>query len=233
MSERSAESSAGPSSVATRESLHRVAEHVLSSARKRATGEIALRPGAGGFRTPPFGPERRVVAVIGTDVAVIDADGVRREALRTVRAAAEFVGVEPGFPWTKHPPGSPFRPDEPLSVDPGAADALAGWFALADQALALLAAEIAPGEHLTAQIYPEHFDLAISVGQVNYGASPGDEAIPVPYLYVGPHAGPPTHDDFWNAPFGASRTTEAVTSYDDALDFFRTGRGRLDSAGRP
>ena len=38
---------------ATRESLHRAAEHLLSAARKRATGEITLVPGPGGVRTRP------------------------------------------------------------------------------------------------------------------------------------------------------------------------------------
>ena len=39
--------------------------------------------------------------------------------------------------------------------------------------------------------------------RVNYGISPGDMHIPGPYLYVGPHDGPPAADEFWNAPFGA------------------------------
>jgi hypothetical protein len=214
--------------VTTRESLHRVAEHVLSAARKRETGsEIALRPGPGGVRTPPLGATGLVLALIGPDIAVVDGDVIRRAPLTTVRAAAEFVGVEPGFPWTKHPPGTPFTPDEPLSVDPQAAEDLASWFALGDQALDLLAAGIAPGDDITPQIYPEHFDLAISVDQVNYGASPGDESIPVPYVYVGPHEGPPTRDAYWNAFFGAFLTMTDVTSPEDALTFFRAGRDRL------
>jgi hypothetical protein len=224
--------SAVPSLVATRESLHRVAEHVLSAARKRATGQIALRPGPGGVRTPPFGENGRVVALSGSDIVVHDGAEVRRARLTTVRAAAEFAGVEPGFPWTKHPPGTPFAPDEPLTVDPQAAAQLADWFALADKALAGLAAEIAPAEGLTAQIFPEHFDLAITVDQVNYGASPGDAQIPVPYLYVGPHEGPPANDDYWNAAFGAFLTTADVASYDDALAFLCAGRARLAAARR-
>ena len=64
--------------VATRRSLHQVAEHVLSAARKRATGhEIALVPGEGGVRTPSL-PDGRVIALIDGDIAVIDDKGVQR-----------------------------------------------------------------------------------------------------------------------------------------------------------
>ena len=44
----------------------------------------------------------------------------------------------------------------------------------------------------SSQLWPEHFDLACEIGdadagtRANYGASPGDAAIPEPYLYVGP-----------------------------------------------
>src|SRR5471030_2132438 len=142
--------------VTTRRSLHQVAEHVLSAARKRATGEIALLPGPGGVRTPPL-PDGRVLALIEGDIAVIDDNGVRRAPLTTARAAADFVGTEPGFPWTKHPPGTESTPDAPLEVDPEAARVLAGWFALGDEALRELATTLSPGAEPTPQIFPEHF----------------------------------------------------------------------------
>ena len=212
----------------TRESLHRVAEHVLSAALKRATGQIALRPGPGGVRTPPLDDEGRVLALVGTDIALlVGAEVTRRAPLTTVREAAEAVGVEAGFPWTKHPPGTPFRPDEALTLDPEAAETLAQWFALGDRALSLLAAEVGVSDTAVPQVYPEHFDLAISADSVNYGASPGDDAIAEPYLYVGPYDGPPTRDAFWNAPFGAFVTRREVATPDEALAFFRSGRGRL------
>lgn len=217
--------------TATRNSLHQVAEHVLSAARKRATGhEISLLPGPGGVRTPPLA-DGRVLAIIEGDIAVIDDDGERRAQLTTARAAAEFVGIEPGFPWTKHPPGTESMPDAQLEVDPDAARVLADWFALGDSALRELAARLSPGAEPTPLIFPEHFDIAIALAEVNYGASPGDDAIPTPYLYVGPFAGPPAGDEgFWNAPFGAYRTSGDVDTAADALTFFLEGNRLL---GRP
>jgi hypothetical protein len=213
--------------VSTRNSLHQVAEHVLAAARKTWTGQIGLRPTPGGFSTPDSAG--RVVAVVGTDIVVIDADGVRRAPITTVRAGAELVGIAPGFPWTKHAPATPLEPDTVLTVDPAAARVLADWFALGDDALSRLR-ELAAGDQPTeAQIFPEHFDLGMTAAEVNYGASPGDEAIPLPYVYVGPYAGPPARDDFWNADFGAYRTIEDIATAESAQAFFVQGRDRLRS----
>ena len=44
--------------AATRDGLHRVAEHVLAAVRHAASGEIGLVPSPGGFRTAPFGAAR-------------------------------------------------------------------------------------------------------------------------------------------------------------------------------
>ena len=74
---------------------------------------------------------------------------------------------------------------------------------------------------------PEHFDIGIAAAAINYGASPGDESIPVPYVYVGPHGGPPPGHDFWNAPFGAYRTIHEIRTAEHALAFFRAGRDRV------
>jgi len=214
--------------VTTRRALHQVAEHVLSAARKRATGhEITLRPSPGGVRTPSL-PDGRILALIGDEIAVLEGRSERRARLRTVRAAAEFAGVEPGFPWTKHPPGTDFEPDRPLQVDVTSARTLADWFALGDAALRTLADELAPAAPPEPQIFPEHFDLALTIAEVNYGASPGDDAIPLPYLYVGPFGGPPAGGDpFWNADFGAYLPAGDVPSEQAALAFFHDGAKRL------
>jgi hypothetical protein len=111
-------------------------------------------------------------------------------------------------------------------VDPTAAAALARWFALGDEALRALAAEVSVEQPSDPQIFPEHFDLGITADRVNYGFSPGDDAIPTPYVYVGPHEAL-TDNPFWNAAFGAYRTWDEVTTADEALTFFRAARGEL------
>src|ERR1700748_1275331 len=84
--------------AATRDGLHRVAEHLLAAARYAATGEIGLLPAPGGFRTPPFGPVGRLLGVGRTDLVAGDAAATRRTVLTTRRPAAESAGVTPGAP---------------------------------------------------------------------------------------------------------------------------------------
>ena len=217
--------------AATRDGLHRVAEHLLAAARYAATGEIGLLPAPGGFRTPPFGPDGRFLAVDGTELVVGDAAATRRTVLTTLRAAAEFAGVTPGAPAQVYQPATPLDPDEPLMIDPQAARLLAEWYQLGAQALGQLAVEV-PGDRPSAAVlWPEHFDVGITADAINYGASPGDDHIADPYLYVGPHDGPPPGDPaFWNAPFGAARTCRQIGTVAEAAAFFRDGRARAQAA---
>jgi len=214
--------------AATRDGLHRVAEHILAAALHAETGEIALMPSPGGFRTPPFGRDRRFLAVDGAELVAGGAGSGRRVALTTLRAAAEFAGITPGAPAEVYRPATPLDLDEPLTIDPAAARVLADWYQLGEQALRGFAAEI-PGDQPTATVlWPEHFDLGITAGAINYGASPGDTHVADPYLYVGPHDGPPPGDPaFWNAPFGAVRTIDQIGAAADAAAFFRDGRARV------
>ena len=78
-----------------------------------------------------------------------------------------------------------------------------------------------------AQLWPEHFDLAVTLDEVNYGGSPGDDEHPLPYLYVGPWTLPTDGDPFWNEPFGASTTAGPALDPATALTFFTDGRRRL------
>jgi hypothetical protein len=66
----------------TRDTLHQLAEDVVSPARVRATGnEIALEVTPGGWGTPPF-PDGGRVRVEGTELVFEDGEGgVRREPL--------------------------------------------------------------------------------------------------------------------------------------------------------
>jgi hypothetical protein len=214
--------------AATRTGLHQVAEHILAAALYAATGEIALMPSPGGFRTPPFGQDRWFLAV---DCAELVASGVgssRRTALTTLRAAAEFAGVTPGAPAEVYRPATPLALDEPLIIDPVAVRVLADWYQLGEQALRDFAADIPDDQPTAAVLWPEHFDLGITAGPINYGVSPGDTQVADPYAYVGPHDGPPPGDPaFWNAPFGAVRTIDQIGAAADAVAFFRDGRARV------
>jgi hypothetical protein len=211
--------------VATRASLHRAAEHLLSATLKRATGEIALLPAEGGVRTPEL-PDGTIVALDGLDVVVSGPAGSRRAALTTLAGTAAELGLEAGFPWSKHPPGTPFEPDVELAVDAEAAAELARWFLVGRDALSALVAEIRDEGPSAPVVFPEHFDLGVTSAEVNYGFSPGDEVVPSPYAYVGPWA-KPAGDSFWNLPFGAARSWEECTTPAEALEFFRTARHRL------
>jgi hypothetical protein len=214
--------------AATREGWHRVAEHILAAALHAETGEIALRVSPGGFRTPPFGADGRFLAVDGTELVVGGPGSIQRAALTTLREAAKFAGITPGAPPEVYPPATPLDLDEPLLIDPAAARVLAGWYALGAEALSRFAAGVPGDDPSPAVLWPEHFDVGITAGTVNYGASPGDGHVPDPYVYVGPHDGPPPGAPaFWNVPFGAARTIHQIGTAADAVAFFCDGRARL------
>jgi hypothetical protein len=212
----------------TRRSLQALAEHVLSASLHAANGHIGLRRTPGGFGTPEFehAGDLRQILVVGTDVEVRDGGNARRAPITTLRAAGELVGIEPGAPRDVYTPTTALDVDLTLAVDPGQARVLADWYALVDEALALLHDEDAERGQSAAQLWPEHFDLATTIDEVNYGGSPGDDTHELPYLYVGPW-NPPSRDGYWNEAFGASRSAEDIESIDDAVAFFREGRARL------
>jgi hypothetical protein len=78
-------------------------------------------------------------------------------------------------------------------------------------------------------IWPEHFDVAVTVDAANYGVSPGDGFQSEPYAYVGPHDR--QHGEFWNAPFGAARTIREPSGVGGVADFFGRGRRLLGGNG--
>lgn len=235
--------------VATRLSLHSLAEHVLCPARHRVNGKIGLRFTRGGFGTPFFGTDEQVriegAALVYT--AFTPARETRTD-LTTLGAAASAVGIAPGAP-DLFVPTTPLDIDRPFDLDAAALAVFGWWFGFATAVLAQLRAD--PGSNLPGapapsmvQIWPEHFDVATDLGdtaaghRANFGASPGDATHPEPYLYVGPWdqsflAEPATEapDPYWNESFGASLPYSALRAAadarDTALDFFREGRDRL------
>jgi hypothetical protein len=169
-----------PGFGAARAALHRVAEDVLKVARERETGnEIALRFTAGGFGTPPW--ERGLVS--GTSGAV------RVDGLELVTVA--------GAETRREPLADP-------AVDAASAAAIADWFAFGTAVLGDLVDAHRGDEPAPIRLWPEHFDVATELGaeaagsRATYGASPGDELHPEPYLYVSAWAAPPPGPE-WNA----------------------------------
>jgi hypothetical protein len=212
--------------VETLRALHRLAESVISPARRHATGKIGLRYTAGGFGTPFFGDDVQI-RVSGGSLIVQAGDSVRSQRITTLKAAAEHVGAE-------LLPVDASLDDGSLSVDPEASLFLGEWFGFAASVLEELRAEA--GERLDpsrVQLWPEHFDLAVELGlerdgaRASYGLSPGDGQHPEPYLHVAPWVAPPPHE-LWQAETFAgaellyAELLEASDQRAAALEFYRT-----------
>lgn len=209
--------------VTTRLSLHRLAAEVISPVRQRATGgRIALEARLGGFGTHPL-PAGGWAGVRGTDLIVVAPTGAERtEPITSLRAAAFFVGA----------PDALTLPDDPLVVDPGSAARLADAFAGGTQALASLVAEASAADDASRiDLWPEHFDVAITLGdestgaRATYGVSPGDDDHAEPYAYVGPWTMPQDATG-WSA-VGFSGAETPFTGAADTLAFFRDRRDAL------
>lgn len=225
----------------TRRALHQLAFFALAPARHAATGKLGLRYTHRGFGTPFYGADEQV-RVEGDRLVHHVGPDIRSHRIATVRSAVEFLGLDYRESWFDgfHDPLEPVGPDTPLDVDVAAADALGGWFGFATHVLERF--RRMPGaENVTrVQLWPEHFDPAIEMGsrerdrRASYGASPGDDADPQPYLFVAPWGDIDEADPFWNATdFAGARLSYrrligAEDPYATALAFFAAGHRRLD-----
>ena len=148
----------------TRRALHGVAELVIAGPQYRDHGTIRMRIVPGGFAGIVSG-----VRVEGTDLV---AGAHAAPIAGTARQLADALGIEAGAPADLYDDSSGVDVDEPLAVDAGAAAEIAAWFATGDAALRATFPDVEP------VLWPEHFDLAVSVDEVNYGVSPGDAEHP-------------------------------------------------------
>ncbi len=196
--------------AATRRSLHGVAELILAGPQYRRSGTIRLRVTDGGFGTTA-GPEVRVAGD-----RLIAGDTIVTLSGQTYGEAAASAGLETSTLDDVYGDGPGISADDPLHVDAVAAQHLCSVFAVGHAALD----EIAEGSDPV--LWPEHFDLGISVDEVNFGVSPGDAVNPVPYAYVGPWTA--RQGAFWNAPFGAVLPLDGTLDADAVIDFFRRGK---------
>ena len=195
----------------TRRSLHGVAELLLAGPQHRATGRIELRVAEGGFATVAEPALRVDGGELVTDAARVPLAG------RTYLEVAAEAGLEAGEPAGVYSGGPGVRPGETITFDADALKGLLAAFADGDRALREFAPDVTP------VLWPEHFDVAITLDEVNYGVSPGDGYLGEPYAYVGPFE--PREGEFWDAPFGAARPVRELDG--EITAFFRTGRERL------
>ena len=194
--------------VSTRRSLHAVAELVIAGPQHGRFGTIRLLVSPGGFRGL-----RLPLRVEGT---ALNFEGGSVSLTGTYRGLAEAAGVTVGLPAGLYTDVTGTDPDDQVAVDAAAAACLADAWQRGDAALRLLAPEASP------VLWPEHFDVGITVDKVNYGVPPGDGYHPSPYAYVGPWT--PPKGDFWNAPFGAARPLEQLPDAAAVAEFFAEGR---------
>lgn len=227
--------------VETRLSLHRVAAYVVSPARRRTNGKIGLRWTLGGVGTPFFGDDEQVRIVRGD---LIHQRGATAEAqpISTLTRAAAFVldGV-PDIAWAQgfDVPASG-DPDASLDVDPEAASYLGDWYGFASSVLEEVRADAESTHESVVQLWPEHFDAAFDClaadRRATLGASPGDNAVAQPYLYVTSPVLASTGANnglAWNATSfpGAILTLDELVRADDqrsaAINFYRSRRDLL------
>ncbi|RMI30823.1 hypothetical protein [Nocardia stercoris] len=153
-------------------------------------------------------------AMAGTAGAELAAGAELEGAVRESLAAA-VTGFAASAPAGVYRGGSDVGADEVLVCDPAAAQLIAETFAIGAHALATVPGADAP------VLWPEHFDLSITVSEINFGVSPGDSTIPEPYAYVGPWT--PRSGAFWNQAFGAARTLTELGDATNVADFFAEG----------
>lgn len=197
---------------------------------------MGLQAAPGGFGTPSF--DGRIVRVEGDSIVAEETDKVATQTITTVRAAAEFVGIEYEVEWFPdfHDPLKPVDPDVPLVVEDTAARALGQWFNFGTDVLERLRAHGTADDDVTeVQLWPEHFDPATELGsqdegrRASYGASPGDAGHQEPYLYVTPWGEFDETDPYWNSGsfkgslLGYSELVGAEDPVATGLDFLLDG----------
>jgi hypothetical protein len=172
----------------TRDAWHALAEHILAPARYAANAKIGLRWTRGGVGTPYFGADRQL-RLVGANL-LVDGQAV---PVTTLRAAGKAAGITPGSPSELYQATTPLDLDAQLEVDADAASLLGDWFGFGCSVLEELRAGAESGADSApsrVQLWPEHFDLSVDLGaeaagrRATFGASPGDEDHPTPYLYV-------------------------------------------------
>jgi hypothetical protein len=198
----------------TRRALHGLAELALAGPQYAACGDIRLRATPGGFGTVAD-PD---VRVDGLDLVV---DGVMYPLEGSIGEIAGRASLTPRELSDVYSEGPGVPANEPLFLDADAAALIADAFARADVALRAMSSTEEP------VLWPEHFDIGITIDEVNYGVSPGDRHVSEPYAYVGPWKR--RRGSFWNMPFGAVTPLRQLPDAEAVEAFFRKGASRAAS----
>lgn len=180
-----------------REQLHTIAEWLLAGPQFAASATIRLTVSDGRIST------------VADPLVQVDGDGLVHDGVRVgLRGTVAEIGRRAGLtavrPHVDYHDPVPGGPETTITASPEDFDAVIAAFTTGKRALALVT-DVEP------VLWPEHFDLAVRVDEVNLGVSPGDTFSAAAYAYVGPAT--LDHDPFWNAPFGAYRV---ITPHDDA-----------------
>ena len=232
-----------------RETLRYLSAHLLAQARRRHDGLFDLTPSPGGFATPPVGPDRERVRLVGGSIhieRVSGADQGHSEATTTVESIAgnsldqlaAAIGFEPNNEFSVGGDTPPLRDTTaPIALDSSAAEILGDWFLLGQRTIDEAVASLPQPEATVGRIWPEHFDYGIDIAALpgvrcNLGASAGDDFHAEPYLYLGPWDDlRPGSSEYWNAPFGAVLTFGELDVVADpvhvAIEFFMRGISAL------
>jgi hypothetical protein len=197
----------------TRRALHGVAELVLAGPQHATVDTVRLRVVPGGFATSAGDDVRLVGTMVLRGDLTVPVDGA------TPASLARAVGLAATRLDHVYADATDVGLDEILRMDPSAALVLTEAWSAGDDALRRLDPTQIP------VLWPEHFDVGISIGEVNYVVSPGDRDNPTPYAYVGPWTVPQA-DAFWDQPFGTARTMAELGGADAVLTFFQEGRRR-------
>jgi hypothetical protein len=224
----------------TRAALHALGEHVVAAARCHSNGKIGLRFTKGGFGTPFFGADEQVRVELD-EVVTVGQSQERSARITTLEAAAAQAGIVPGAPGHIYTPTTVCVGHQKLEVDRDAAAALAGVFGFAASVLEQLRSEVHPRENPSrVQLWPEHFDTAVEIGddsagrRAAFGVSPGDDDHDEPYVYVALWSGVKPSAVFNATAFvGAELTYKELLAAGDqrraALEFLRLALEELRS----
>jgi hypothetical protein len=201
--------------VGTRRQLRGVAESLIAGPQYRAAGTIrlAVRPdGFAGVAVP--------LSVRGTQL--VWPNGAANLTGR-VDELAKAADVTAGPPEGAYEIVDPLPADTLLDIDAAAAD----WVYRSHYAGGHAIKNVLPEAHPV--LWPEHFDVAATDDEVNYGVSAGDDYHRTPYAYVGPWT--QRSGAFWNAPFGAVLPLDPAHDVDTLASaiaaFFRRGQEHL------